>query len=88
MKKHMNKEIHLSSHAPCSILPDFLHHIIRKVAFFKELDGIGHVVSLDCNLVSGTVAIYLIMTPENIMTSHFAIDLTFCYKQIKDFWIS
>jgi hypothetical protein len=55
----------------CLTLPYFLHDIIRKVAFFKKLDGIGHVVSLDHNLVSGTVAFYVMASPGNTRTNSF-----------------
>jgi hypothetical protein len=47
------------------ILPYFPHYIVRKVAFFKELDRIGHVASLDCNLVSDMVTFYIKTTPAN-----------------------
>jgi hypothetical protein len=53
------------------ISPYFPHHIVRKVAFFKELDGIGHVVSLDHNLVSDTVGVHLMTSPGNTMTNPF-----------------
>jgi hypothetical protein len=62
------------------ILPDFVHHIIWKVAFFKELDGVRHVASLDCNLIFDTVAFYFMTSPErnDDKFTCFLIYLMFC----------